>query len=157
VRRAESAFLLNLPVGYAVGTSLARLKRRPEFLRAASAGHKCVTPGLILQARPHSAAERDERAIAPRRVGFTVSRKVGSAVVRNRVRRRLRSVAERVLAAHGMAECDYVIIGRQATAARPFPALEQDLETALRKLDAYRDGGRANDVVPNPGGADAAG
>lgn len=150
-RRAESACLLNLPVGYAVGTSLARLKRRPEFLRAASAGNKCVTPGLILQARPHSAGERD--AIPSRRVGFTVSRKVGNAVVRNRVRRRLRHLAEHIMTDHATGACDYVLIGRQATVGRAFPDLERDLEKALKKLNAYREGGSALPVAPN--GADA--
>ncbi|MEX1206259.1 MAG: ribonuclease P protein component [Dongiaceae bacterium] len=59
-----------------------RLKRRPDFLRVAGTRRKSVTPGLILQARPRAAAEPGVF-----RVGFTVSRKVGGAVARNRARR----------------------------------------------------------------------
>ncbi len=69
------------------------------------------------------------------RVGFTVSRRVGNAVVRNRVRRRLRAVAERVLP-RARPAADYVLIGRQGTAARPFADLVADLEAALAKLGA---------------------
>jgi len=73
----------------------------------------------------------------PFRVGFTVSRKVGSAVARNRARRRLRAAAGAVLPAHARGGHDYVLIGRTATLKRPYRALVGDLEKALRKLDAY--------------------
>ena len=114
-----------------------RLKRRHEFLRVAAARHKWAVPGLVLQARRHdSAGESNEGRF---RIGFTVSRKVGSAVSRNRARRRLRAVAERVMPVHARPGHDFVVIGRRATLKRPFPALVGDLETALRKLDAYDD------------------
>lgn len=123
-----------------MGSAIARLKRRQDFLRAASARRKFVAPGLILQARRHAGAELHSDDMARRRVGFTVSRKVGKAVVRNRVRRRLKVVAERVLTDHARDDNDYVIIGRAATVSRPFGALIKDLETALKKLDCYRNG-----------------
>ena len=72
------------------------------------------------------------------RVGITASRKVGKAVARNRVRRRLRAAAREVLRQHGMTGCDYVLIGRAATLSRPFPALVADLTTAIKRLKAYR-------------------
>ncbi len=71
------------------------------------------------------------------RVGFTISRKVGGAVDRNRARRRLRAAAERVMPRHARLGHDFVLIGRRATLKRSFPALVGDLETALKKLDAY--------------------
>ena len=110
---------------------LARLKRRAEFLRVAAANRKWATPGLVLQA-----AERAEGGEA--RVGFTVSRKVGDAVRRNRARRRLRAAADRLLPTCAAAGRDYVIIGRPATLDRPFDALLGDLEQALTRLGARR-------------------
>ena len=112
------------------------LKRRREFLRAAGGGHKWVAPGLILQARRH-APEDTKGGGEAFRVGFTVSRKVGGAVDRNRARRRLKAAAERVMPRHARPGHDFVLIGRRATLKRGFPALVGDLETALKKLDAY--------------------
>ena len=70
------------------------------------------------------------------RVGFTASRKVGKAVVRNRVKRRLRAVAREVLARHGRSGYDYVLIGRRNTVSRPYRDLVTDLESALSRLHA---------------------
>lgn len=73
----------------------------------------------------------------PIRVGFTASRRVGNAVQRNRVRRRLKSAVREVLAVHAKPDRDYVIIGRAATLKRPYRALLNDLETALKRVGAY--------------------
>ena len=78
------------------------------------------------------------------RVGLTVSRRVGGAVVRNRVRRRLRAAVERVIPDHAKEGYDFVVIGRAATVRRPFPALLGDLETALRRLGAHRGDSQGN-------------
>lgn len=69
------------------------------------------------------------------RVGFTVSKKVGNAVERNRVRRRLRVVAADVLPHRAHAGRDYVIIGRRTALTRAFGDLKRDLETALGRTD----------------------
>ena len=114
-----------------------RLKRRPEFLRVAATRRRWVAPGLIVQARQHRADEKsgfDEPFV---RVGFTVSRKVGNAVARNRARRRLKAAADQVFPIRARAGYDLVVIGRAATLARPFSALIADLKTALKRLDAY--------------------
>ncbi|MEQ8196182.1 MAG: ribonuclease P protein component, partial [Rhodospirillales bacterium] len=58
---------------------------------------------------------------------------------RNRAKRRLRVVAERILAEHAAPGYDYVIIGRKGTLTRAFDALGGDLENALKRLDVYRD------------------
>ena len=130
-----------------------RLKQRREFLRVAGAGNKWVAPGLILQARAHMPGEvldgigkdgendggDDGDKAGGFRLGFTVSRKVGSAVDRNRARRRLRAAAERVMPRHARQGNDFVLIGRRATLKRRFQALVGDLQTALRKLDAYEE------------------
>ena len=70
------------------------------------------------------------------RVGFTVSRKVGNAVARNRARRRLRAAVDQVIPTRARPGHDFVVIGRAATLTRPFNALVGDLTTALQRLDA---------------------
>jgi len=102
-----------------------RLKRRAEFLRVAAKGRKAAVHGLVLQ----DMARGDD---APARVGFTVTRKVGNAVVRNRTRRRLKEAA-RLLEARLPAGHDLVLIGRDGTRARPFALLMDDLLRALER------------------------
>jgi ribonuclease P protein component len=115
-----------------------RLKRRHQFLRIARGGKKCAMPGLVLQAQEQPPL--DPGAAADNiRVGFTVSRKVGNSVIRNRARRRLRAAAEIVLKDHAADGHDYVIIGRAATPGRKFDALVSDLEGALQKLGKWQD------------------
>lgn len=103
-----------------------RLKIRAEFLRAAAHGRKAAVHGLVLQA-----LARDDTT--PLRVGYTVTKKVGNAVVRNRTRRRLREAARLLLAGRPLPGLDLVLIGRDATRARPFPQLIDDLARALAK------------------------
>ena len=117
--------------------SVERLKDRPEFLRVAQTRVRHVTPGLILQMREHSQDEQGKDDLASLRLGFTVSKKVGNAVVRNRVKRRLRAAAEAILPTHAHLHRDFVIIGRQNALRRAFPDLLADLEKALKKLNAY--------------------
>jgi ribonuclease P protein component len=112
-----------------------RLKRRREFLRVAAVGRKWAAPGMVLQACSLDSAT----AATDVRYGLTVSKKVGGAVVRNRVRRRLRVVAETILPKHAEPGHDYVLIGRASTVNRPFAALLNDLEIALRRVKAYRE------------------
>jgi ribonuclease P protein component len=100
-----------------------RLTRRAEFLRAAAKGRKAPMPGLVLQALP-----RDDAG--PARLGFTVTKKIGNAVTRNRTRRRLKEAARLVLAAQPV---DLVLIGREGTRGRKFTALQDDVRRALVK------------------------
>jgi ribonuclease P protein component len=106
--------------------SLAHLRRRAEFLRVAAKGRKAATPGLVLQV-----LRRDDPA--PARLGFTVTKKIGNAVVRNRTRRRLREAARLELGLHPVAGVDLVLIGREATRGRSFLDLRGDVRHALRK------------------------
>jgi ribonuclease P protein component len=121
-----------------------RLRKRPDFLKVAAARSKWVTPGLILQARrrPVTAGPAVEDAAEAElvRVGFTVSRKVGKAVQRNRARRRLKAVAAEVLPGHARPGYDYVLIGRGGTLERPYGALVEDLRSALDRVG--QSGGR---------------
>ena len=117
--------------------SVERLKKRAEFLRVAGTRRKWVTQGLILQGAPRPGIKPDtEYAGEDRlaRVGFTVTKKVGKAVVRNRVRRRLRAVAEQLMSEHALPGWDYVVIGRAQTIDRPFDKLIDDMRFALRRV-----------------------
>ncbi len=103
-----------------------RLKRRAEFLRVAARGRKAAVHGLVLQAMPREDA-------LPARIGFTVTKKVGNSVVRNRTRRRLREAARLLLRQRVVVGVDLVVIGRDATRFRPFDDLMGDLDRALTK------------------------
>ena len=104
-----------------------RLTRRAEFLRVAGQGRKEPSPGLVLQV-----LERGDAG--PARLGFTVTKKVGNAVVRNRTKRRLREAARAVLAETPAPGVDMVLIGRDGTRARRFTVLVDDLRRAMAKL-----------------------
>lgn len=115
---------------------LPRLKRRAEFVRAAKAGLHASEPGMALQAYRRRAGERGgEEAEDCIRVGFTTSKKVGNAVIRNRVRRRLREAAEQVLPVEGKSGHDYVLVGRSDAKDRDFQDLLADLRAALGKIE----------------------
>jgi ribonuclease P protein component len=107
-----------------------RLRQRADFLAAAQ-GAKVTTVGFVLQAR-----ERTERG--PTRVGFTVSKKVGNAVERNRVRRRLREIVRLTATARLRSGHDYVLVGRRSALSLPFERMTQDFDHALRRLRAPR-------------------
>jgi len=103
-----------------------RLKQRADFLAAAQ-GAKAHGAAFVLQARA-----RGDTA-APR-FGFTASKKVGSAVERNRVRRRLREIVRRHAALLAENGHDYVLIGRRAALQAPFEAMVADFTGALTRL-----------------------
>lgn len=106
-----------------------RLKRRAEFLRVAARGRKAPSTGLVLQAlaRPDG---------GPARLGFTVTKKVGNAVVRNRTRRRMKEAARLLLRETPVRGVDLVLVGRATTRGRKFTALMDDLRRALERVGA---------------------
>ena len=106
-----------------------RLTRRAAFLLVGGKGRKTPASGLVLQAL----ARGDD---GPVRLGFTVTKKVGNAVVRNRTRRRLREAARAVLKAEAVRGVDLVLIGRDSTRGRDFRLLIEDFRRALVKLGA---------------------
>ena len=114
---------------------LKRLTRSADFRRVRAGRRHCAMPGLVLQAREMPRSVRAQEADDVARIGFTVSRKVGKAVARNRAKRRLRAAAADILPRAGTPGMDYVLIGRRHTLDRPYTALKADMETALKKLD----------------------
>ena len=108
------------------GRRIGRLTRRADYL-AANGGRRLVTPGFILLVRDRGDADDSVR------VGITVSKRIGGAVVRNRMKRRFRALAREVLSQAGLAGADHVLIGRAGGIERPFAALTDDLRHALAK------------------------
>jgi ribonuclease P protein component len=104
----------------------ATLTRRADFL-AANRGGRAPMPGFVLLVRPRH--DGDSRM----RVGYTVTKKIGGAVVRNRMKRRLRALVREILPGEGIAGADHVLVGRAGGIERDFAALRRELSKALAK------------------------
>jgi len=103
-----------------------RMKKRKLFVRVNKAQTKIVTLGLVLQYAPNEDGQI--------RVGFTTTKRLGHAVVRNRIRRRLREVVRLTPEVGDLTGYDLVIVGRTATATRAFSKLKGDFAYALRQI-----------------------
>lgn len=113
--------------------TIQRLKRRPEFLAAAK-GVSAPRGAVVVQALVRGEPSSVEAAVI--RAGFTATRKVGGAVVRNRAKRRLREAARLLLPRFGAPGVDYVFIARNGATARPWDRLLDDVKSALISLAA---------------------
>ena len=106
-----------------------RLKQRADFIAAAS-GPRAASPAFVVQAR-----SRDDSG--PVRVGFTVTTKCGNAVIRNRIKRRLRALVRELFPAQGKPGMDYVLIARAEAAKElcegDIAELRASLANALEK------------------------
>jgi len=134
--------------------SLARLKKRADFLRVAGQRKKWASPGLILQVAPFPEGEPAPKADAIR-IGFTCSKKVGNAVARNRARRRLKAAVDAVFPTQARLGLDYVVIGRRETVDRDYSLLLQDLRTALKRVGALAAAGQPEPQTPSGEGMSA--
>ncbi|MEO5612278.1 MAG: ribonuclease P protein component [Sphingomicrobium sp.] len=103
------------------------MRKRADFL-AANSGKRAAMPGFVLLVR-----DRADGDLA-KRVGFTVTKKIGNSVVRNRMKRRLRALARELLPQGGFAGSDHVLIGRAGGIERDFGLLRTELGRALDKL-----------------------
>jgi ribonuclease P protein component len=148
--------LLDKDGGAGLSTEIfGRLRRRVEFQRV-SRGQRKVLDAFTLQAVRRQA---DQDGPGGPRVGFTVTRKVGNAVVRNRIRRRLKEALRAARPLEVEVDHDYVLIARQGALARSFAALVEDLRHAFRAVRRKdRDKSERDDrppaAQPTPKGGD---
>ena len=106
--------------------SVETLSKRVDFI-AASKAEKFIGKSIIVQARPNS--------LGTIRLGYTASKKVGNAVMRNRAKRRMRAAAAETVAQYGTSSTDYVLIGRaESTCNTKFKDLKFELIHAFKKL-----------------------
>ncbi|MCW1402332.1 ribonuclease P protein component [Novosphingobium sp. MW5] len=103
---------------------LSVLSRRADFL-AANRGLRIARPGFVLLARPNEAGEM--------RFGITVTKKIGNAVVRNRMKRRFRELLRDALPVEGLPGHDHVLIGREGGVERDFALMRKELSAALSR------------------------
>ena len=129
----------------------ARLRKRADFLRAAKGGRRHAR-AFTLQAADRSAADRsaaaDGPAPEPPRFGFTVTKKVGGAAVRNRIRRRLKEALRLAAPLSARAGRDYVVVARIEALTQPFLDLQADLVRAVEGVE-----GSAKPRAETPRGA----
>lgn len=105
------------------------IRKRADFL-AANRGIRVARPGFVLLAQPNAGLGK--------RFGITVTKKIGNAVVRNRMKRRFRELLRAALPEAGLADHDHVLIGRDGGRERDFALLAEELSAALSRAAAGR-------------------
>ncbi len=119
-----------------------RLRQRADFL-AVAGGARVAAPAFTLQGR-----RRDDSG--PIRIGFTVSKKNGTATERNRIRRRLRELVKRLDVMAMRPHSDYVLVGRRPALSRDFNTMLDDLRSSMDRLDRQNAKGRPKRRGPTP-------
>ena len=114
---------------------LVTIKRRADFLRVRG-GRRWSNPAFALEAMARDETIKPVVEPPTARFGFTVTKKLGNAVVRNRIKRRLREAVRHSASPYCRADFDYVLIARGAALARAFADLKGDLVSALQRVHA---------------------
>lgn len=113
--------------GLLVSDALSIIRKRADFL-AANRGVRVARPGFVLLAHPNEGLGK--------RFGVTVTKKIGNAVVRNRMKRRFRELLRAALPAAGLSDHDHVLIGREGGVERDFALMSEELAAALARAAA---------------------
>jgi len=121
------------------------LTKRSEFLYVRD-GFYSAKGGVVVQMRENEARTIDGTSSIG--MGFTATKKIGNAVIRNRAKRRLREAARALLPAHGLPGYDYVLIARNSTTAREWTDLLDDTRKALITL-SKRAAGTTRNTIKN--------
>lgn len=129
-----SVFAHSIVKGFLMPTVL-HIRKRADFIRAKEANKSVATSGLVVQVAPSQYSIAGDDTI---RIGFTATSKLGNAVKRNRIKRRLRAACREVMAKHAKSGNDYVIIGRFRALDRDFLSLIKDLKYALHASETYK-------------------
>lgn len=127
---------------------LETLKKRAEFLRVRG-GSRWSAPSFTLEGKPRVEASASGDHEGPARFGFTVTKKLGGAVVRNRIRRRLKSAVSEIGPTFAKPGFDYVIIARPPALTQPYAAIKKELEDAFHRVHHPR-----RDKRPTPSGGE---
>lgn len=127
-------------------TTLPTIKNRRDFLAVGAHGRKFANRHFILLCHKRPDDHPADAALA--RVGYTVTKKMGNAVARNRIKRRLREAVRFAAVAHALPGHDYVIIARQAALGCVFSDLQRDIGFAFSKIIHHKN--PAKDPVSNP-------
>ena len=109
---------------YIAAMTLSTIRKRADFL-AANRGLRVARPGFVLLAHPNGGQGK--------RFGVTVTKKIGNAVVRNRMKRRFRELLRAALPGEGLPDHDHVLIGREGGIERDFARLREELSAALAR------------------------
>lgn len=122
VQRIKSANLKN---------PIAVIRKRPDFV-AANRGKRFVSPGFVLLVHKRRKDHNiDDQAV---RFGITVTKKIGNAVTRNRMKRRFRALIAATLPQNGIIGADHILIGRKQEQEPSFERMQSDLEKGLKHL-----------------------
>jgi ribonuclease P protein component len=120
----------NLPEQISDKIPSGRLKKRPEFLLTAKNGQKWVSDTVIIQMVENDRSET--------RFGYTATKKIGNAVIRNRAKRRLRGAINDIIQFHDLKSCDVVLIARDVTATCEWDKLKKDILWCFKRLNIIK-------------------